>query len=347
MFCINCGEELNKNDKHCPKCAKSPVNKKKNIWSLKNIFLFIVIFFFIYIFILSFIYNDYEDVQEQEEYEFDLLEELNPYIEPLGYFSEPELYDRDDLQLDEWLSYIKYYDIEDANKLLNTASTQFPKQRDIFSSVVKVVCENDDFFTTGSGTNFEKSGFVLTNKHVIEEMNSCVVGFPNPVSGLIEEAYWANPIIDKDDVSGHDLAYLSIESPVFDKEYNIYGYFDKYIDAQFSYFNIEDSCFDRAIQLGDALFIIGYPYLSGGALTITDGLVSSLYSPDGYIITSAKINSGNSGGLAINKNGCYIGVPTATYHEEEGEYLGEIIDAEFVNEFDEAVQDDLEAYLEE
>ena len=94
--------------------------------------------------------------------------------------------------------------------------------------------------------------------------------------------------------------------------------------------------------------VLGYPPLSGGALTVTDGLISSLYSQRGYLVTSAKIMSGNSGGLAIDENGCYVGVPTAVYLDEEtdGEALGEIIDREFTIEFDNAIEDDLEKYYE-
>jgi len=47
------------------------------------------------------------------------------------------------------------------------------------------------------------------------------------------------------------------------------------------------------------LLVVGY------SLTVTDGIVSSL-SGDGLIYTSAKISHGNSGGLAVDKNGCIL-----------------------------------------
>lgn len=59
--------------------------------------------------------------------------------------------------------------------------------------------------------------------------------------------------------------------------------------------------------------------------------------------------SGNSGGLAVDSNGCYVGVPTAVYYDDEDvnqELFGEIIDAEFVFDFDLAVEDDLQEYYE-
>lgn len=323
-------------------------NYKKAKFSWKEV---LVVFISLFIFIGAAIVYTAEDVDyslDDQNYqeELSLLAQLNPYMEPVGYFSRPELFDVDDIDINEWLSYISYYDIEISDTPLNELNLQFSNQREVFSSVVKVVCENEEFFSEGSGVNFESAGYVLTNKHVIEDMTSCVVGFPNPVSGIVEEAYWATPIVDEENITGHDLAYLSIETPVFDEDNNIYGYYDKYTDALLPYFNIKEDCFNGPVQLGDSLFVIGYPYLSGGALTITNGLISSLYSSDGYLITSAKINSGNSGGLAVDKNGCYIGVPTAVYYEDGSEYFGEIIDAEFVYEFNEAVKDDLDLYLE-
>jgi S1-C subfamily serine protease len=60
-------------------------------------------------------------------------------------------------------------------------------------------------------------------------------------------------------------------------------------------------------------------------------LISSFPS-DGTILTSAKIDAGNSGGLAIDRHGCMVGITTAVW---EGEYqnLGIIIPVDMVREF--------------
>jgi S1-C subfamily serine protease len=78
--------------------------------------------------------------------------------------------------------------------------------------------------------------------------------------------------------------------------------------------------------------IFGYPAISGGySLTITDGIISS-FPGGGEIVTSAKISRGNSGGLAVDKYGCMIGVPTLV-SSDENESLGIIYSMSLVNEF--------------
>ena len=53
---------------------------------------------------------------------------------------------------------------------------------------------------------------------------------------------------------------------------------------------------------------------------------------DGNIYTSAKVDSGNSGGLAVDDLGCMVGIPTAV---SSGEYenLGYLISTDNINKF--------------
>ncbi len=67
-------------------------------------------------------------------------------------------------------------------------------------------------------------------------------------------------------------------------------------------------------------------------MTITDGVVSSLMPDEGLIFTSAKISHGNSGGLAVDKDGCRIGVP-AMVNGDDYESLGIIISNDLIYEF--------------
>jgi S1-C subfamily serine protease len=70
-------------------------------------------------------------------------------------------------------------------------------------------------------------------------------------------------------------------------------------------------------------------------LTVTEGIVSSIDS-DGSILTSAKVDAGNSGGLAVDQRGCMVGVPSAV---QEGKFqnLGVVIPTARVLEFSNAV----------
>jgi putative serine protease PepD len=213
---------------------------------------------------------------------------------------------------------------------------QFPQEDgplfDIYNTVVEILCVNAYEISGGSGTNLQPEGLILTNDHVLSgpEDTRCVVGFIDPLSGVIAEVYWLKDGYTRD--SDNDLALALIGDPVVDEEGNVYGYKSRVDEAGFPYYKEPLACADYEPVLGEYLYIIGYPALAGGSLTVTDGLVSSLYSPDGYLITSAKIGAGNSGGLAINADACMVGVPSATYSEED-EVYGEIVDGSFVREF--------------
>lgn len=358
MFCEKCGEKLNEGDKFCIHCGETlsvkqvspntytppaPISSSTSFPVVKYllvVFAVGMISFVGYILLNNGSYDTPSDTSGSSEEEYvTALNELGPLMEPVGYFDDVSLLNAD-ISADEWFSHIKYLDVEE---------TPVTDENRTFASVVKIVCEDEDYIYYGSGTNVDPSGYILTNYHVVEGLpeDACMVGFPDPKSGLIREAYWTAIITDKNDETGHDLAYLAIKKPIFDEEGNLYGYYDKVANAGFPYFEHTDECLATATQLGDELRILGYPPLSGGSLTITNGLVSSLYSQNGYIVTSAKIVSGNSGGLAVDSKGCYVGVPTAVYYDDEDvnqELFGEIIDAEFVFDFDLAVENDLQEY---
>ena len=65
-------------------------------------------------------------------------------------------------------------------------------------------------------------------------------------------------------------------------------------------------------------------------MTLTKGIINSFVG--GYILTSAQISQGNSGGLALTKNQCIIGVPSM-YLAEDTNRFGGIISVDSVYEF--------------
>ena len=84
------------------------------------------------------------------------------------------------------------------------------------------------------------------------------------------------------------------------------------------------TCEGRA-SAGEQVLILGYPGIgSSNDITVTDGIISGY--ENGYYITSAKIEHGNSGGAAIlvEKN-CYLGIPSFAYSGEI-ESLARILD---------------------
>ena len=347
MFCKHCGREARKEERFCKNCGtalgaggtpvfgSTPIRQPRWLNTLVIVLIILTVGGIVALFVRT----------GSEHAADNLLSELNPSIESVGHFVDPSFFDDENIAYDEWLAHIEYTRPMYATPL-SAGNIQFPDQHRTYAAVVKIVCKDTHYYYYGSGTNVDPAGYVLTNLHVIEDGVSgleCVVGFPDPSSGRIREAYYATPIVDEGHTTGHDLALLSVEQPVFDADHRVYGFYER-LEGWFPYYEETAACLETAPELGDHIFVIGYPTLSGGALTVTDGLVSSLYSADGYLITSAKISEGNSGGLAVDTNGCFVGVPTAVYSGSETEHYGEIIDAQFVYEFYEAVGDDIDEY---
>ncbi len=220
-------------------------------------------------------------------------------------------------------------------------STSNINNYDVASSVVNIYCEGegDEETTGGSGTIFSEDGLVLTNAHIIPESAKddiyiddtlCLVILPDPATGAPDEIYYAYPILDENLSDEYDIAFLQIHDVFYDEEEGMYyGEFPK----KFPAYADKKQCSSDSVKLGEPVKIYGYPAISGGyALTITDGVVSSLLADEGLIITSAKISYGNSGGLAVDQNGCMIGIPSMVTGDEN-ESLGVIISNDLINEF--------------
>ena len=184
------------------------------------------------------------------------------------------------------------------------------------SNVALVVCKySDGSGAFGSGFLGDAGGFVsvLTNKHVITDKNgngavSCSVEIP----GDGKNYYYAD--IDKSKICTDDLdwGYLAITTG------------DTYFNNTA---NNDLSICQQQEKTGDSVVILGYPDYAGQFTepTATQGIISGYASP--YYTTSAQIESGNSGGVAIDINkDCYIGIPSAV---EIGNYanLGRILNA--------------------
>ena len=158
------------------------------------------------------------------------------------------------------------------------------------------------FESGGSGT-LVKFGYgqvvAMTNSHVIsattklgEEKfpSSCIVQFPD--HDVMYESSWK--AIQRN-LDGLDQGFVAIENP------------DQYITQLAS--KSFGACFEKA-DLGDQVIILGYPDIGASSdITVTEGIVSGY--DDEYYVTSAKVEAGNSGGVAVLvKDNCYLGIPT-------------------------------------
>ena len=230
------------------------------------------------------------------------------------------------------------YSGEDSSNSNVSSSVKY-KQEDVTASVVNILCPGaeDDLSdaTGGSGTIITSDGIVLTNAHIIPQDSEenpipekCLVVLPNPITGEPEEIYTGVPFVVPFLISEYDLAAIEIDGPYVDEEGVVQGSYSRV----FPEFDDTNRCLDEDVKLGESVRIFGYPALSGGySLTITDGIVSS-FPGDGLIVTSAKISSGNSGGLAVDQHGCMIGIPSMV-SSDETESLGVIISNNLIREF--------------
>ncbi len=146
----------------------------------------------------------------------------------------------------------------------------------------------------GSGVLVDKSGFIVTNYHVIRDADEVKVA-------TSDGREFESKVLLKDE--SIDLAVLKIEDA-----------------GDFPVVEIGDS---DALLVGDLVLAIGNPF--GVGQTTTSGIVSALarshigVSDFGFFIqTDAAINPGNSGGALINMTGQLVGINTAIFSRSGG-----------------------------
>ena len=150
----------------------------------------------------------------------------------------------------------------------------------------KIYIDNTKPVFTGSGIIINNGHGILTNKHVVENLNYIIVR-----NGLGE----IREVFDVQVSTNHDLAILKLSNP-YPLEYS---------------FNNED--YYRS-EPGSNIFVLGYPISSLiGSFhpSITEGIISNPVGFEGKIEEfqiTAKINPGNSGGPIINKFGKIVGI---------------------------------------
>ena len=159
-------------------------------------------------------------------------------------------------------------------------------------SVVTILVRDDERpgqMGTGTGIIIDEQGHILTNNHVISDVDRVLVQ-------LLDGSTAYADIIGRD--PGTDLAVIRAKFPPGTLNIARFG------DSQ-------------AVQPGDPVFAIGAPY--GLGHSITAGIVSAVgrtYGSQGRrvggaIQSDAAINPGNSGGPLLNANGEVIGITTA------------------------------------
>ena len=178
------------------------------------------------------------------------------------------------------------------------------------SSVVKIATKQealvyDLFFMPvvqereglGSGVIIDKSGYILTNNHVVEGVTEITVV-------LVDGRQLPGSIVGTDPYT--DLAVIKVEGA----------------DLPAAELGNSDN-----LVIGEPAIAIGNPY--GFDHTVTAGVISALnrsvtidassgQALEGLIQTDAPINPGNSGGALVTSNGTVIGINTAIIAQAQG-----------------------------
>ncbi|MDO8561133.1 MAG: trypsin-like peptidase domain-containing protein [bacterium] len=189
-----------------------------------------------------------------------------------------------------------------ADILKNKAQTQAVSKTN--AEIIKkvkpavVYIETEDGSSAGSGMIIESAGFILTNAHVVQGVNSAKIK-------LSDNKSFVATVIGRDE--NIDLAILKVDGGDLP--------------------TVELGNSDTAEQ-GDEVFTLGYPFGLEGDVSFKEGTISRRIS-DGsttYLETSAEIHPGNSGGPLVNRLGKVIGINTAIFGKSiKGIIFGESI----------------------
>jgi hypothetical protein len=139
---------------------------------------------------------------------------------------------------------------------------------------------------------------ILTNLHVITDngisSSDCYVQFPDDPQSL-HFSNGSTVLLSSDYI---DATILEITNPT------------PYINS-LPIGDEKNKC-QKEPELGDEIVVLGYPGIGADrSITATEGIISGF--ENNYYVTSAKVEHGNSGGLAILvKDNCILGIPTFT-----------------------------------
>jgi serine protease Do len=145
----------------------------------------------------------------------------------------------------------------------------------------------------GSGVIVTPDGYIVTNNHVVEDMDELTVSLPDKRS-------FKAKLVGSDPKT--DVAVIKIDAshlPVL-----------SWGDAS-------------QLQVGEMVLAIGNPF--GLSQTVTMGIISAvgranvgIVDYEDFIQTDAAINPGNSGGALVNLKGELIGINTAIFSQSGG-----------------------------
>ena len=165
----------------------------------------------------------------------------------------------------------------------------------------------------GSGIIISKTGYIVTNYHVIEDTEEIEVEFI--IDGEVKK--FNAEVVQSDKVN--DLAIIKIFDMNFDGLNNLPYNFKT-----------------RSSDVGTKVYAYGYPMaltVMGKEIKITDGIISSKSGYDGDITTyqiTAPIQAGNSGGPLFDDKGNFLGINSSGLGADVANNVGYTIKSSYV-----------------
>ncbi len=327
MFCDKCGNKVDKGEKFCDKCGYSFSNEPKDYLNqlgsnasslfedidIKKIisrrtlviggFILAVVISGSFVFVL---FDNYQTQFKDSSYEFAKLQDQIKQsqastTESLSKLSE----ENENLKSESNKLKFTIQSVTSAPPKEQMSSNTETLSQDLLNKImpriVQVKCSTRDGIRYGSGTIQAPVGGstqweVYTNLHVVGSNSTCTVSLPQGADFLPTKTYSTT-------LSRFGSYYPDIDFAVL----KVSG-----ASESFNQFPLP-ACGVADIKIGHRVTVFGYPSFGGDSLTVTDGIVSGIeYTAYGAVYkTSAKIDNGNSGGLAIDNNSkCGIGIPT-------------------------------------
>lgn len=162
-------------------------------------------------------------------------------------------------------------------------SAELSRKEDIRQYKESVVTIQDQY-TKGTGFNISANGMIITNHHVIDDMNPITVTFPEGklfhATVIVSEPQVDLAVLQ---VAGEDLPFMTLSDP-------------------------------NRWKVHDPIYVIGNPLFH--TQIVNEGEILDGSEGSGALLISAPIYKGNSGSPVISSNGEVIGVVYAKSTEE-------------------------------
>ncbi|GAB4414568.1 MAG: hypothetical protein Kow00106_09700 [Anaerolineae bacterium] len=187
------------------------------------------------------------------------------------------------------------------------------------SVVLLAIRENGRLYASGTGTIASPEGLILTSAHVVEGAEEVAVGVLDDLNDPPQWRYLGD-VVNLDERV--DVALIAVRRDIDGRPLSD--------SLELPYMAVTLAA--NEVYRGDIIYIFGYPDIGDDYLVVTQGNIVSVENgtingqrmPVWYR-TDAEIAPGNSGGLVVNGNGEFVGIPTFVQSEEQtGGRLGGI-----------------------